>query len=37
VVIGADKTADIQHLVTLLAFLQEKGIKATQLLTDQPQ
>ncbi|HAS6346735.1 TPA: biopolymer transporter ExbD [Vibrio vulnificus] len=37
VIIGAEKTADIQHLVTLLAFLQEKGIKATQLLTEQPQ
>ncbi|KGK15881.1 ExbD/TolR family protein [Vibrio navarrensis] len=37
VVIGADKTADIQHLVRLLGFLQESGIKATQLLTEPPQ
>ena len=34
IVIGADKTADIQHLVKLLAFLQEQGIPATQLLTE---
>ncbi|CAM3190202.1 ExbD/TolR family protein [Moritella viscosa] len=34
IVIGAEKTADIQHLVKLLAFLQEHGIKATQLLTE---
>ena len=34
IVIGADKTADIQHLVKLLAFLQENGIPATQLLTE---
>lgn len=34
IVIGADKTADIQHLVKLLAFLQEHGIPATQLLTE---
>lgn len=34
IVIGAEKTADIQHLVKLLAFLQEQGIPATQLLTE---
>ncbi|WP_260261748.1 ExbD/TolR family protein [Vibrio intestinalis] len=34
IVIGAEKTADIQHLVKLLAFLQENGIEATQLLTE---
>lgn len=34
IVIGADKTADVQHLVKLLAFLQENGIQATQLLTE---
>ncbi|NYR14223.1 biopolymer transporter ExbD [Pseudoalteromonas sp. MIP2626] len=34
IVIGAEKTADIQHLVKLLAFLQEHGIPATQLLTE---
>ncbi|WP_414932532.1 ExbD/TolR family protein [Vibrio europaeus] len=33
IVIGADKTAEVQHLVKLLAFLQENGIQATQLLT----
>lgn len=37
VIIGADKTADIQYLVTLLSFLQTQGIQATQLLTEQPQ
>ena len=36
IVIGADKTADVQHLVKLLAFLQENGIQATQLLTEEP-
>ncbi|EEX94316.1 TonB system transport protein ExbD1 [Vibrio orientalis CIP 102891 = ATCC 33934] len=35
IVIGADKTADVQHLVKLLAFLQENGIQATQLLTEE--
>lgn len=35
IVIGAEKTADIQYLVKLLAFLQENGIQATQLLTDE--
>ncbi|MDA0150569.1 ExbD/TolR family protein [Vibrio sp. LaRot3] len=34
IVIGAEKTADIQHLVRVLAFLQENGIEATQLLTE---
>ncbi|MEF1292157.1 biopolymer transporter ExbD, partial [Vibrio sp. M260118] len=34
-VIGADKTAEVQHLVKLLAFLQENGIQATQLLTEE--
>ncbi|CAK4075190.1 biopolymer transporter ExbD [Vibrio sp. MarTm2] len=37
IVIGAEKTADVQHLVKLLAFLQENGIQATQLLTEQPE
>lgn len=35
IVIGADKTAQVQHLVKLLAFLQENGIQATQLLTEE--
>lgn len=34
VVIAADKTADVQNLVKLLSFLQENGIAATQLLTE---
>mgnify|MGYP000341703914 CR=1 FL=1 len=34
IVIGAEKTADIQYLVKLLAYLQENGIQATQLLTE---
>ncbi|HCG8198650.1 TPA: ExbD/TolR family protein [Vibrio parahaemolyticus] len=33
IVIGAEKTANIQSLVQLLGFLQENGIQATQLLT----
>ncbi|MCR9423545.1 biopolymer transporter ExbD [Vibrio sp. RM-69-4] len=37
IVIGADKTAEVQQLVKLLAFLQDNGIAATQLLTDHPQ
>jgi biopolymer transport protein ExbD len=37
IVIGAEKTADIQYLVKLLAFLQENGIQATQLLTEESQ
>ncbi|MCY9870705.1 ExbD/TolR family protein [Vibrio barjaei] len=36
IIIGAEKTADVQHLVQLLAFMQENGISATQLLTDEP-
>ena len=35
IVIGAEKTADVQHLVKLLAFLQENNIQATQLLTQE--
>ncbi len=35
IVIGAEKTADVQHLVKLLAFLQENGIQAAQLLTEE--
>lgn len=34
IVIAADKTAQVQNLVKLLAFLQDNGIAATQLLTD---
>ncbi|NMS59065.1 biopolymer transporter ExbD, partial [Vibrio parahaemolyticus] len=34
--IGAEKTANIQSLVQLLGFLQENGIQATQLLTEEP-
>ncbi|HCG8028626.1 TPA: biopolymer transporter ExbD [Vibrio parahaemolyticus] len=34
IVIGAEKTANIQSLVQLLGFLQENGIQATQLLTE---
>ncbi|MFM2614002.1 ExbD/TolR family protein [Vibrio campbellii] len=37
IVIGAEKTADIQLLVKLLGFLQENGIQATQLLTEESQ
>ncbi|HHF2915094.1 biopolymer transporter ExbD [Vibrio parahaemolyticus] len=36
IVIGAEKTANIQSLVQLLSFLQENGIQATQLLTEEP-
>ncbi|MGR5219467.1 ExbD/TolR family protein [Vibrio parahaemolyticus] len=35
IIIGAEKTADVQHLVQLLAFMQDNGIPATQLLTEQ--
>ncbi|WP_117233155.1 ExbD/TolR family protein [Vibrio maerlii] len=35
IVIGADKTADVEHLVKVLSFLQENSIEATQLLTEQ--
>lgn len=34
VVIAADKTAEIQHIVNLLTFLQQQNIAATQLLID---
>ncbi|MGF1750141.1 MULTISPECIES: ExbD/TolR family protein [Vibrio] len=34
IIIAADKTADVQHLVKLLAFMQDNGIPATQLLTE---
>ena len=37
IVIGAEKTADIQSLVKLLGFLKENGIQATQLLTEESQ
>ncbi|NVD08878.1 biopolymer transporter ExbD [Vibrio sp. JPW-9-11-11] len=37
IVIGADKTAEVQHLVKLLGFLQQNGIQATQLLTEENQ
>lgn len=35
VVIASDKTAEIQHMVKLLAFLQDNNIKATQILMDE--
>ncbi|WP_019277738.1 ExbD/TolR family protein [Vibrio coralliilyticus] len=35
IVIGSEKTADVQYLVKLLAFLQENSIQATQLLTEE--
>lgn len=35
ITIAADKTADVQHLVKLLGFLQQNGIQATQLLTEE--
>ncbi|MCC3842679.1 biopolymer transporter ExbD [Vibrio parahaemolyticus] len=35
IVIGAEKTANIQSLVQLLGFLKENGIQATQLLTEE--
>ncbi|MEZ9418219.1 biopolymer transporter ExbD, partial [Vibrio sp. 10N.286.49.E1] len=31
---GADKAANVENLVKLLSFLQENGIPATQLLTE---
>tara|TARA_Y100001956_G_C4036025_1_gene148472 strand:- start:24 stop:437 length:414 start_codon:yes stop_codon:yes gene_type:complete len=34
IIIGADKAANVENLVKLLSFLQENGIPATQLLTD---
>ena len=35
IIIGADKAANVENLVKLLSFLQENGIPATQLLTDE--
>ncbi|MGD6735958.1 ExbD/TolR family protein [Photobacterium leiognathi subsp. mandapamensis] len=35
VVIGADKTASVEQMLKLLAFLQENNIKATQLLMEE--
>lgn len=35
IVIASDKTAQIQHMVKLLAFLQENQISATQLLIEE--
>jgi len=35
IVIASDKTAQIQHMVKLLAFLQENKISATQLLIEE--
>lgn len=35
VVIASDKAAEIQHMVKLLAFLQDNNIKATQILMDE--
>lgn len=35
VVIASDKSAEIQHMVKLLAFLQDNNIKATQILMDE--
>ncbi|AZL84969.1 biopolymer transporter ExbD [Aliivibrio salmonicida] len=35
VVIASDKTAEIQHMIKLLAFLQDNKIKATQILMDE--
>ena len=35
VVIASDKSAKIQHMVKLLAFLQDNDIKATQILMDE--
>ncbi|KPL96033.1 MULTISPECIES: ExbD/TolR family protein [Vibrio] len=34
IIIGADKAANVENLVKLLSFLQENGIPATQLLTE---
>ncbi|TEW54159.1 biopolymer transporter ExbD [Psychromonas sp. RZ22] len=33
-IIAADKSADVQYMVQLLAFLQKHNIQATQLLID---
>ncbi|WP_135441924.1 ExbD/TolR family protein [Vibrio tasmaniensis] len=35
IIIGADKAANVENLVKLLSFLQENGIPATQLLTEE--
>ncbi|MFA0087768.1 biopolymer transporter ExbD [Vibrio sp. 10N.286.49.C2] len=35
IIIAADKAAEVQHLVKLLAFMQDNGIPATQLLTEE--
>ncbi|WP_100752676.1 ExbD/TolR family protein [Vibrio salilacus] len=35
IAIAADRTADVQYLVKLLGFLQQNGIQATQLLTEE--
>ena len=35
IIIGADKAANVENLVKLPSFLQENGIPATQLLTDE--
>lgn len=35
IVIASDKTAQIQHMVKLLSFLQENKIRATQLLIEE--
>ena len=34
IIIGADNAANVENLVKLLSFLQENGIPATQLLTE---
>lgn len=34
-VIAADKTAEVQHMVKLLGFLQQHNIQATQLLIEE--
>ncbi|WP_028862758.1 ExbD/TolR family protein [Psychromonas aquimarina] len=35
IVIASDKTAHIQHMVKLFAFLQENNIQATQILIEE--
>ncbi|ELR67727.1 Biopolymer transport protein ExbD1 [Photobacterium marinum] len=35
VVIGADKAGSVEHMLKLLAFLQQHDIKATQLLMEE--
>ncbi|MEJ2763724.1 biopolymer transporter ExbD [Photobacterium sp. MCCC 1A19761] len=35
VVIGADKSGSVEHMLKLLAFLQQQDIKATQLLMEE--